>query len=657
MPRRPRLDSPQSALLKAQQASLGRGERIDTMMLTAVARRAAGIDVADALTSAKVTLTIAGASTLELTVEDPDWLIEGSGLTDPDRNGRLDPVAVTVDRLRFRLVKSSRAEGATSVTLTFEDEVYALLRAHRSRISSSRGSMTRAQFIERMVREVKLRDIPFWSPEKGRAQPRALPDFPDITPPAPTDSGGKKKAYTQETWAAALLQALSIEQTPANMQALVGWERAEGGHWQNDAKFNPLNTTQSMPGSTSINSVGVKAYRSWEQGFQATVKTLHNGHYGPILSALKSSSPAAVANAIDASPWGTATGLIQRSVAGAPSKLRDVDGGGGGPSSDGAETHDVVRSKAYRFTRGLPGQSENSVQAATRLADEVAWRFFALGGVVGFVTDPYLLTLPAVLVLEGFDDAGLLGRPGYEWDSRKLAANVTFQALADAWSVPPAGILAWRDVPKPIEGRWIVETVEFDLLKPAGCDITLTKPTSPKKEPAPELFTVAIGESAGDTPQGGDPAVGGVKKAIAWARSRIGHYAEEHGNNRGDELDQLERQAPFHMEGAPWCAIFATTVLVMGGVPRACRTAAVLQIRAWAQAGTHGYQRGFRATPEPGDLVTWDWGGNHQHVGFIEKVQGRSITTIEGNTGASKVVRKTHPIGDGQYVRPEYPED
>jgi hypothetical protein len=32
--------------------------------------------------------------------------------------------------------------------------------------------------------------------------------------------------------------------TPANVKAMVGWQRAEGGHWHNDARYNPLNTTQ-----------------------------------------------------------------------------------------------------------------------------------------------------------------------------------------------------------------------------------------------------------------------------------------------------------------------------------------------------------------------------------------------------------------------------
>ena len=116
-------------------------------------------------------------------------------------------------------------------------------------------------------------------------------------------SGGQ---VTQITWAQALVKSLGAPMTADNVAALVAWEMAEGGHWYNTAYYNPLNTTQSMPGATVFNSVGVKAYTSWAQGLRATVITLDNGLYGGILAALRSGRDAnAVASAVAASPWGT----------------------------------------------------------------------------------------------------------------------------------------------------------------------------------------------------------------------------------------------------------------------------------------------------------------------------------------------------------------
>jgi peptidoglycan hydrolase CwlO-like protein len=112
--------------------------------------------------------------------------------------------------------------------------------------------------------------------------------------------------FTQLTWAQALLVAMRLPVTADNVAAVTAWEMAEGGHWYNTAYFNPLNTTQDMPGATVFNSVGVKAYTSWKQGLQATVTTLKNGLYGGIIDALRRGHDStAVARAVGASPWGT----------------------------------------------------------------------------------------------------------------------------------------------------------------------------------------------------------------------------------------------------------------------------------------------------------------------------------------------------------------
>ena len=112
--------------------------------------------------------------------------------------------------------------------------------------------------------------------------------------------------YTPLTWAKALLQQLGMPLTAQNVAAITAWEVAEGGHWHNSAHYNPLDTTMPEPGATAMNSVGVKAYVSWAQGFTATIATLRNGYYGGILAALRAGDDAiAVADAVAASPWGT----------------------------------------------------------------------------------------------------------------------------------------------------------------------------------------------------------------------------------------------------------------------------------------------------------------------------------------------------------------
>lgn len=112
--------------------------------------------------------------------------------------------------------------------------------------------------------------------------------------------------YSPMTWAQALLTRMGLPTTTSNVAAVTAWETAEGGHWHNSDRYNPLNTTQPEPGAVSTNSAGVKAYTSWDQGLTATVQTLSNGMYAGILTALaRGSSADDVVSAVVKSPWGT----------------------------------------------------------------------------------------------------------------------------------------------------------------------------------------------------------------------------------------------------------------------------------------------------------------------------------------------------------------
>jgi hypothetical protein len=109
-------------------------------------------------------------------------------------------------------------------------------------------------------------------------------------------------------WATDLLNQLGLPVTAENIKALGAWAQAEG----TKASFNPLATTQSMPGATSFNSVGVRNYASYADGIRATAQTLTNGHYPNILAALRAGNSAvAVAQAVAASPWGTGQGVLR----------------------------------------------------------------------------------------------------------------------------------------------------------------------------------------------------------------------------------------------------------------------------------------------------------------------------------------------------------
>lgn len=95
-------------------------------------------------------------------------------------------------------------------------------------------------------------------------------------------------AVTPGSFAASLLRSLGDPATPQNLSSIGAWEAEEGGNWKNTAKFNPLNTTEKMPGSGDTGTQGdIGVYQNWNQGLKATDNTLNNGDYGDILAALK----------------------------------------------------------------------------------------------------------------------------------------------------------------------------------------------------------------------------------------------------------------------------------------------------------------------------------------------------------------------------------
>jgi hypothetical protein len=128
-------------------------------------------------------------------------------------------------------------------------------------------------------------------------------------------TGVGKGSFTSEQWARAFLTAAGLPVTAQNLKNIETWERYESGS-NVDRWNNPLNTTQGAPGAANMNSGGVKSYISEAQGLDATLKTLNNVRYGPIINALKHSvGLGAFEHAVGSTPWGTFHGYRDGGVA------------------------------------------------------------------------------------------------------------------------------------------------------------------------------------------------------------------------------------------------------------------------------------------------------------------------------------------------------
>ena len=101
---------------------------------------------------------------------------------------------------------------------------------------------------------------------------------------------------------AKLLENLEAPITDENMKFMYAWRQAEG----KGGTYNPFNTTWNMPGSTTMNSAGVRNYKTIEDGLVATVKTLKNGRYDCIVNGLKNDIGASnIARCESLKTWGT----------------------------------------------------------------------------------------------------------------------------------------------------------------------------------------------------------------------------------------------------------------------------------------------------------------------------------------------------------------
>jgi hypothetical protein len=144
-----------------------------------------------------------------------------------------------------------------------------------------------------------LKNYPFRDGSGGR----------NVTAGGYTSKSGLTDKSSPDEWAKAMLAALSAPVSSDSIDALKTWARFEGGHYKNSAAYNPLNTTYSMPGAKGMNSVGVKAYSSWDDGIKATVESLTGKRadergYTAIVEALrKGADKDTILAAINKSAW------------------------------------------------------------------------------------------------------------------------------------------------------------------------------------------------------------------------------------------------------------------------------------------------------------------------------------------------------------------
>jgi hypothetical protein len=461
-----------------------------------------GIQAVSRILDANVSRTIEGASTLTVDVEDHD----GDLLNSPLLHSRCD---VRIDGLWFRLAKLGRQGG--NLALTFEDREVAVLRTYTKPIKQSGATsrnmgVTRAEFILRLLREVKEFKIPYVIPNLHKVQPienendqvkqssqnferqYGIADGEKVTIKGDAADPTQLKILNtilgvavsrmapQAVMVMAVMAAIQESTVHNSPQPSPG----DFNYRSNNPALNPVGVFQQIkaynwPASRDVAKDAAEFIKRAVQQYAAhRSEPLHLiiervQHSGRPL-AYKAWQPEA--QRIVAAFWGGgADGSGQTDL-----KAALAEAGIGGDDNE------------YEFFRGNPetqgnGETiwkpESSWACFQRLAQEVNKRVFMVSGTFYYISENDLFKSKPRMILN--EDTPGVDWIDFDWDIGKSSAECVVHAQMNRWSAPPGSVIKLAHM-GPLSGRWLVSNVERSLYEKEG-DITLVKPVPALPEP------------------------------------------------------------------------------------------------------------------------------------------------------------------------------
>ncbi len=456
----------------------------------------------DAITSANLERTLEGASSVTLSVHDPNHKL----LRDKIRDERLD---LRIDGMYFRLVEIDKA--GPDFTLTFEDREVAYLRSYNGTSHPKkvlRDLVTRAEFVKRLVRTVEQQKIPVYIPELHRTQPIAkaasVSSSQSSSTPDQTDALG-----TAGLDRSADLTVKGVAANQGQMQAAESAMTSAVSYGATNEVLTGLimalineTTITDPPGGLADSAGWLQLQASDHPGvdphnLDTVVKIFVTEGFTGAGSALDLSNKYGTAEWVGKVMWMyNATTYPGAQYEAEARKWVEAFTGEGIPQSSKGDvsTKTVTSTKKYEFE---VAKQETYWACIQRLAEEVRWRAFMSAGIFYYIDEMELFKSKPWAVLNQ-DTDGLLDFD-FTYRHGRDVQQASATGFARDWAGPPGTVVrASEDDYGPGGGRYIVESISSDLFSDE-VTFTLRKPLKPMSEPAPETVekTVSTGD-AGD---------------------------------------------------------------------------------------------------------------------------------------------------------------
>jgi hypothetical protein len=486
----------------------------------------------DQVMDAQISRTIAGASTIQFTLDDDDRSILRSGLLS-------DSLDIKVDGLWFRLCQVGKQ--GDDLVLTFETREIAILRLYNTKKIVSSAHTTRAQFILSLIRELPLH-IPVVIPELNILQTGAqgTSPVPATTPQLdnngiPTDLPASNDPIDTIFDPRRNLTVKGERATPeqiSNVNTILGVGAQLGAR----RKVMVASIMTAIDESSIINLAGgdedsagafqQRPSQGWGTYEQVTnlpyaahtffTRAIAYDRENPNISyndlcqgVQHSGTPTAYGQyQPEAENFVTAYTLTNPSLPLIPTLVQGVISSVDSYMGGGSRPITPTTGMDGYFYRGIPGQNnadwglEDSWTCIQRLASEVNWYAFFVGGTFWYISGAALFSIKPIMNITE-SSKGIAGLD-FDYDRGKKSGTVQLSCRVGRWLAQPGAVVQLQNM-GPVNGRWLVQEFErslFDL----DASITLIKPMPALQKADTGDTTIPAGSAA--------PAPGGVTGTI-----------------------------------------------------------------------------------------------------------------------------------------------